>query len=113
MIFLRRDVLFDYSDLPVESPLNIIPVAVLYSVLGVVKQVELRKIPVLISGKTVYPVSSQCIPELHSRLLINQQMKKIRFQGGFYEAAGKADTRNIELLGISFYLNKAYNDTIL
>lgn len=102
MIFLLKDALLVYSEFLEKSPVNIIPVTVLYCVLGVVKQVELRNIPVLISGKTVYPISSQCIPDLHSRLLINQQMNTIRFQGGFYAVAGKAHTRNIKLLGISF-----------
>lgn len=60
--FLRRDALLDYTDFIGKNPLNLIPVAVLYCVFGVAKQVELRQIPVLISGRTVYPVSSQCIP---------------------------------------------------
>ncbi|EFE09330.1 hypothetical protein [Citrobacter youngae] len=102
--FLRKDILFDYSDIGGNNLNSILPGAILYAVTGVIKMVELRKIPVPVSGRTVYPVSSQLVPELHSRLVINEQSKKIRYQGDFFSPGYRPHPRGARLLGIAFEL---------
>lgn len=104
LIFLRGDAILHYGKLSNTPLKSITPVALLYSILGVIKKVELRKIPISISGRTIYPVNSLLIPDLHSQLVINDKVKKIHYQGKFFSPNGSHDSRCIKVLGIAFDL---------
>jgi hypothetical protein len=52
---------------------------VLYSTVGVVRYVNLRRIPVAVSGRVIYPICSQALPDLRAKLIINTQARKLKF----------------------------------
>ncbi len=64
------------SQAPVRA---VTPLALLYSTVGVLRQVELRKLPVYISGRVVYPISSLTMPGLRAKLIINATSQRLKF----------------------------------
>lgn len=99
--FLRPEILLDFISVTDGKVLAVTPVAVLYSTIGVVQSVELRKIPVLVSGRVVYPISSQALPCLHSKLTINTTSQKLRFQGGLDALSDDHSLRDGVLIGLA------------
>ncbi|MFU0922843.1 dTDP-glucose pyrophosphorylase [Kluyvera sichuanensis] len=99
--FLRPEILLDFISVTDGKVLAVTPVAVLYSTIGVLQSAELRKIPVLVSGRVVYPISSQALPCLHSKLTINTASQKLRFQGGLDALSDDHSLRDGVLIGIA------------
>ena len=99
--FLRPEILLDFISVTDGKVLAVTPVAVLYSTIGVLRSAELRKIPVLVSGRVVYPISSQTLPCLHSKLTINTTSQKLRFQGGLDALSDDHSLRDGVLIGIA------------
>ena len=99
--FLRPEILLDFISVTDGKVLAVTPVAVLYSTIGVLRSAELRKIPVLVSGRVVYPISSQALPCLHSKLTINTTSQKLRFQGGLDALSDDHSLRDGVLIGLA------------
>lgn len=98
--YLRPDILLDFISVTTQSILSVTPIAILYSTVGVLQCIELRKIPVDISGRTVYPMSSLENPWLYSKLIINEGTQKLRFQGTLVPQSDE-NTKSITLLGLA------------
>lgn len=64
MNFLRPELLLDFVSVSPAPLLSVTPVALLFSTVGVLQHVELRKLPVEVKGKVVYPISSLKYPTL-------------------------------------------------
>ena len=99
--FLRPEILLDFISVTDGKVLAVTPVAVLYSTIGVLRSAELRKIPVLVSGRVVYPISWQALPCLHSKLTINTTSQKLRFQGGLDALSDDHSLRDGVLIGLA------------
>lgn len=104
--FLRPELLLDFISVTEQRPLFVTPVAVLHSTLGVLQRTELRKIPVAIAGRVVYPISSLALPCLHARLIINASTQKIRFQGSLVSSP-VSSARHMVLVGLALELTVA------
>ncbi len=77
--YLRPELLLDFVTISEQPMLFVTPVAVLYSTVGVVRYVNLRRIPVAVSGRVIYPICSQVLPDLRAKLIINTQARKLKF----------------------------------
>ena len=99
--FLRPEILLDFvsvTDLPI---LFVTPLAILHSTIGVLQSTPLRQIPVGVAGRLIYPVSSQSLPWLHSRLTINADARRLRFQGNFIPPFDGRTHENTKLIGLA------------
>lgn len=99
--YLRPEILLDFVNVTPGHVLAITPLAVLYSSVGVSQSTELRKIPVLVSGRVVYPISSQTLPCLHAKLIINTHSQQLRFQGNLDALSDDRSLRDGVLIGIA------------
>lgn len=77
--YLRPEVVLDFISISPGSLLFVTPVAVLFSSLGVVGHVPLRRIPVAVSGRVVYPICTQILPEMRGKLIVNTASRKLKF----------------------------------
>ena len=77
--YLRPELLLDFVTISEQPMLFVTPVAVLYSTVGVVRYVNLRRIPVAVSGRVIYPICTQALPDLRAKLIINTQARKLKF----------------------------------
>ncbi|BBQ83973.1 MULTISPECIES: dTDP-glucose pyrophosphorylase [Enterobacteriaceae] len=99
--FLRPEILLDFISVTDKPVIAVTPLAVLYSTVGVLQTTALRKIPVLVSGRVVYPITSQSLPCLHSRLTINTTTQKLRFQGDLDALSDDHSLRDAVLIGVA------------
>lgn len=99
--FLRPEILLDFSSVTEGEVVSITPLAVLYSTVGVLQSVELRKIPILVSGRVVYPISTQELPCLYSKLIINTTSQKLRYQGNLDALSDDNSLRDGVLIGVA------------
>ncbi|WP_072129048.1 dTDP-glucose pyrophosphorylase [Kluyvera genomosp. 1] len=99
--FLRPEILLDFISVTKGHVLAITPLAVLYSTVGVSQATELRKIPVLVSGRVIYPISSQTLPCLHAKLTINTHSQQLRFQGNLDALSDDRSLKDVVLIGIA------------
>lgn len=77
--YLRPEVVLDFISVSPGPLLFVTPVAVLFSSLGVVGHVPLRRIPVAVSGRVVYPICTQILPEMRGKLIVNTASRKLKF----------------------------------
>ncbi|HEX4502856.1 MAG TPA: dTDP-glucose pyrophosphorylase [Scandinavium sp.] len=77
--YLRPDVVLDFVSVNPTPLLFVTPVAVLFASLGVVGHVPLRRIPVAVSGRVIYPICTQILPEMRGKLIINTASRKLKF----------------------------------
>ena len=77
--FLRPDLMLDFVSISERPMLFVTPIAVLYSTIGVVRHINLRRIPVAVSGRVIYPICSQALPDLRAKLNINTPARKLKF----------------------------------
>jgi len=99
--FLRPEILLDFSHVTNGQVVAITPLAVLYSTVGVSQITELRKIPVLVSGRVVYPIGSQTLPCLHAKLTINTAAQQLRFHGNLDALSDDRSLNDGVLIGIA------------
>ena len=99
--YLQPELLLDFISVSALPLASVTPVAVLYADIGVLQRIELRKIPVPIKGRIVYPVSSQALPSLRARLIINGPFKKLKFQGTLIAATAEPSVQNMTLIGLA------------
>jgi hypothetical protein len=77
--YLRPELVLDFITISPTPLLFVTPVALLFSSLGVVNDVPLRRIPVAVSGRVIYPICTQELPELRGKLIINSASRKLKF----------------------------------
>ena len=77
------------------------PLALLYSTVGVLRQVELRKLPVYISGRVVYPISSLTMPGLRARLIINATSQRLKFLESLIASSASDNVHGMQILGLA------------
>lgn len=99
--FLRTGRFLDVMEAIQQTPHYIIPGSILYATIGVKRKIELRRIPVAMEGEGVYPISTQAIPGLHSRLLIDADKYTIRFQGGIISYLNGKPHQYMKLIGLN------------
>lgn len=99
--YLRPELLLDFISVSAQPLISVTPVAVLYTTVGVMQRIDLRKIPITIKGRIVYPISSLSMPSLRARLIINGPFKKLKFQGTLIAATGEPSVQNMTLIGLA------------
>lgn len=67
--FLRPELLLDFVTISQNPLLAVTPVALLYSSVGVLQHIELRKLPIEVSGRVVYPISTLKLPAMRAKLV--------------------------------------------
>jgi hypothetical protein len=70
--------MLDFVSVSSGTLLAVTPVAVLYSTVGVLRRIDLRKLPIEVSGRIIYPISSQQLP-LRAKLIINAGSRRLKF----------------------------------
>lgn len=86
------------SQAPVRA---VTPLALLYSTVGVLRQVELRKLPVYISGRVVYPISSLTMPGLRAKLIINATSQRLKFLESLIASSPSDNVHGMQILGLA------------
>ncbi|GDX04862.1 dTDP-glucose pyrophosphorylase [Buttiauxella sp. A111] len=99
--YLRPELLLDFVSVSAQPLISVTPVAVLYTTVGVLQRIDLRKIPIAIKGRIIYPISSLSMPALRARLIINGPFKKLKFQGMLIAASGEPSVQNMTLIGLA------------
>lgn len=63
--------------------------------------VELRKLPVYISGRVVYPISSLTMPGLRARLIINATSQRLKFLESLIASSASDNVHGMQILGLA------------
>ena len=99
--FLRPEILLDFVSISDDPLLIVTPVALLYSTVGVLQHVELRKLPVEVNGRVVYPISSQKLPSLRAKLIINAQSRRMKFLQSLIAITPHENIHGMQVLGLA------------
>ncbi len=101
MNFLRPELLLDFVSVSPAPLLSVTPVALLFSTVGVLQHVELRKLPVEVKGKVVYPISSLKYPTLRGKLIINAQSQRLKFLESLIATSPHDNIHGMQILGLA------------
>ena len=101
MNFLRPELLLDFVSVSPAPLLSVTPVALLFSTVGVLLHVELRKLPVEVKGKVVYPISSLKYPPLCGKLIINAQSQRLKFLESLIATSPHDNIHGMQILGLA------------
>ncbi len=99
--YLKPELLLDVISVTPRPLVSITPVAVLYASIGVLQRIDLRKIPVAIKGRVIYPICPQSLPNLRAKLVINGPLKKVKFQGSLIPVTEAQSVKNMTLIGVA------------
>lgn len=99
--FLRPEVLLDFITISSHQLLAVTPVALLYSTVGVLQHIELRKIPIEVSGRVVYPISTLKLPAMRAKLIINAQSKRLKFLESLLSNTPDENIHGMQILGLA------------
>ena len=81
--------------------LAVTPVALLHSSVGVLQQVDLRNLPVEVCGRVVYPISSQKLPALRGKRIINAQSCQLKFLESLVAISPEENIHGMQILGLA------------
>lgn len=101
MNFLRPELLLDFVSVSPAPLLSVTPVALLFSTVGVLQHVELRKLPVEVKGRVVYPISSLKYPTLRGKLIINAQSQRLKFLESLIANSPHDNIHGMQILGLA------------
>lgn len=101
MNFLRPELLLDFVSVSPAPLLSVTPVALLFSTVGVLQHVELRKLPVEVKGRVVYPISSLKYPTLRGKLIINAQSQRLKFLESLIANSPHDNIYGMQILGLA------------
>lgn len=101
MNFLRPELMLDFVSVSSGTLLAITPVALLYSTVGVLQRIDLRKLPIEVSGRIIYPISSQQLPSLRAKLIINAQSRRLKFFESLVAISPHDNIHGMQILGLS------------
>lgn len=99
--YLRPELVLDFITISPTPLLFVTPIAVLFSSLGVVDQVPMRRIPVAVSGRVVYPICTQELPELRGKLIINSASRKLKFLENQVVSPDKFAPSTTQVIGLA------------
>lgn len=99
--FLRPELMLDFVSVSSGTLLAITPVALLYSTVGVLQRLDLRKLPIEVSGRVIYPISSQQLPSLRAKLIINGQSRRLKFFESLVAMTPDDNVHGMQILGLS------------
>lgn len=99
--FLRPELLLDFVSISSTPLLSVTPVALLFSTVGVLQHVELRKLPVEVKGRVVYPISSLKYPTLRGKLIINAQSQRLKFLESLIATSPHDNIHGMQILGLA------------
>lgn len=99
--FLRPELLLDFVTISQNQLLAVTPVALLYSSVGVLQHIELRKLPIEVSGRVVYPISTLKLPAMHAKLVINAQSKRLKFLETLLTNTPDENVHGMQVLGLA------------
>ena len=99
--FLRPELLLDFVTISQNPLLAVTPVALLYSSVGVLQHIELRKLPIEVSGRVVYPISSLKLPAMRAKLVINAQSKRLKFLETLLTNTPNENVHGMQVLGLA------------
>ncbi|MRS15665.1 dTDP-glucose pyrophosphorylase [Enterobacteriaceae bacterium RIT691] len=99
--YLRPEVVLDFITISPTPLLFVTPIAVLFSSLGVVDQVPMRRIPVAVTGRVVYPICTQELPELRGKLIINSASRKLKFLENQVVSPDKFAPSTTQVIGLA------------
>ena len=97
--FLRPELLLDFVTISQNPLLAVTPVALLYSSVGVLQHIELRKLPIEVSGRVVYPISTLKLPAMRAKLVINAQSKRLKFLETLLTNIPNENVHGMQVLG--------------
>ena len=81
--------------------LAVTPVALLYSSVGVLQQVDLRNLQVEVCGRVVYPISSLKLPALRGKRIINAQSRQLKFLESLVAISPEENIHGMQILGLA------------
>nr|WP_287855149.1 dTDP-glucose pyrophosphorylase [Klebsiella sp.] len=99
--FLRPELMLDFITISDAQLLAVTPVALLYSSVGVLQHVELRKLPIEVSGRVVYPISTLKLPAMRAKLIINVQSKRLKFLESLLSNTPDENIHGMQILGLA------------
>ena len=99
--FLRPELLLDFVTISQNPLLAVTPVALLYSSVGVLQRIELRKLPIEVSGRVVYPISTLKLPAMRAKLVINAQSKRLKFLETLLTNIPNENVHGMQVLGLA------------
>lgn len=99
--YLRPEKMLDFATISPAPVRAVTPLALLFSTVGVLRQVELRKLPVYISGRVVYPISSLTMPGLRARLIINATSQRLKFLESLIASSASDNVHGMQILGLA------------
>ena len=99
--FLRPEVILDFVTISNNQLLAVTPVALLYSTVGVLQHIELRKLPIEVSGRVVYPISTLKLPAMRAKLVINAQSKRLKFLETLLTNTPNENVHGMQVLGLA------------
>ena len=99
--FLRPELLLDFVTISQNPLLAVTPVALLYSSVGVLQHIELRRLPIEVSGRVVYPISTLKLPAMRAKLVINAQSKRLKFLETLLTNIPNENVHGMQVLGLA------------
>lgn len=93
--------MLDFITISDAQLLAVTPVALLYSSVGVLQHVELRKLPIEVSGRVVYPISTLKLPAMRAKLIINAQSKRLKFLESLLSNTPNENIHGMQILGLA------------
>ena len=99
--FLRPELLLDFVTISQNPLLAVTPVALPYSSVGVLQHIELRKLPIEVSGRVVYPISTLKLPAMRAKLVINAQSKRLKFLETLLTNTPNENVHGMQVLGLA------------
>lgn len=99
--YLRPEKMLDFATISQTPVRAVTPLALLYSTVSVLRQVELRKLPVYISGRVVYPISSLTMPGLRAKLIINATSQRLKFLESLIASSPSDNVHGMQILGLA------------
>jgi hypothetical protein len=73
----------------------------LYSTVGVLRRIDLRKLPIEVSGRIIYPISSQQLPSLRAKLIINAGSRRLKFLESLLAISPHDNVHGMQILGLA------------
>lgn len=99
--FLRPEIALDFVSISSSPLVAVTPVALLYSTVGVLQQISLRKLPVNVSGRVVYPISSLKLPGLRAKLIVNAQTQRLKFLESLMATSPSENVHGMQVIGLA------------
>ncbi len=92
--------MLDFATISPAPVRAVTPLALLYSTVGVLRRWSYA-LPVYISGRVVYPISSLTMPGLRARLIINATSQRLKFLESLIASSASDNVHGMQILGLA------------